>query len=253
VRRSILLAVTLALAASLAAGADPAPDRGPAAEGDQAAAGSLLERVRRNRQRLMRSATQAPPASEPSVDLEEAARRLREAVRRPLVKPEPVEEVKPAPGEGTAAGPKPPVAPAPQKPLLSPAGLRRIRELSLEDLGDPLALADTLFLGEHLEAAGALYERLLAEASLSDADRAWCLFQAAGCKGRTDPAGALALYDRLLAEHPDSLWAEAAKVRQTILQWRRQARPQALLGSAKTTEPKPTPAEPKPTPEEAAP
>jgi len=239
VRHSIVVAAVTFLLAAGAAGADRSRD--------QADVG-LLEQIRLNRQRLMRSATDAPSASEPAVDLGEAIRRLRETVRRPIVRPKPADEAKPATNlNKTSAQAPSPAAPAPQRPTLSPEHLQRIQELPLKDLGDPLALADSLFLGDHLTAAGALYERLLAEGSLAESDRAWCLFQAAGCKRPTDPAGALALYDRLLAEHPDSLWSQAAKVRKTILQWHRQAQPQALLTAAKTADPAPT------TSEEAAP
>jgi len=251
VTRSIRMAAVLALVAAGAAGANRAEDE---------AASSLLEQVRQNRHRLMSSQTGAPPASEPSVDLDEAARRLREAVRRPIAKPKPAADAAPATGAGEGAGATAAAEPTSQKLPLSPEQLQRIQGLPLKDLGDPIALADSLFLGDHLAEASALYERLLAEGSLPESDRAWCLFQAAGCKRSTDPAGALTLYDRLLAEQPDSLWTEAAKVRKTILQWRQQAQPQALLASVKTTAQNPTssgrsPATPgrSPTPEGSGP
>ena len=231
-RPSLRIALVLAVLAAAAAA-----DQKDGKEAD----GDLLEQVRQNRHRLMSSQTGALPASKPSVDLDEAARRLREAVRRPIAKPKPAADAAPATSAGAGAGATPEAEPTPQKPPLSPEQLRRIQDLPLKDLGDPMALADSLFLGNHLTEASALYERLLAEGALPESDRAWCLFQAAGCKRPTDPAGALALYDRLLAEQPDSLWTEAAKVRKTILQWRQQAQPQALLAPVKTTAPNPTP------------
>lgn len=230
-RRTILMATVLVLTASVAGGAAPASDTGPTADRP---AGDLLEQVRENRRRLMRSNAAAPPTSDGSKDLDDAVRRLQEAVRRPIVRRQPTEAPVPeTAAEPAAAAP----APAPQRPTLSAEQLRLIREHPLKDLGDPMALADTLFLGGHLAEACTLYERLLTEASLSASDQAWCLFQAAGCKRPTDPAGALTLYERLLAQHPESLWTEAAKARQAVLQWRKTTQPQALLSAVKLADP----------------
>jgi len=225
VRPSLRIALVLTVLAPAAAAAQK---DGKQTDGD------LLEQVRQNRQRLMGSHAGAPPPSAPSVNLDEATRRLREAVRRPIVRPKPADEATTPGAEAATVMPVP--APAPQRPTLSPEQLSRIQDLPLKDLGDPLALADSLFLGDHLEAACTLYERLLAEGSLADGDKAWCLFQAAGCKRPTDPAGAIALYDRLLTEHPDSLWTEAANARKTILQWRQKALPEDLLTASKTAD-----------------
>lgn len=235
-RLSILVTAVLTLAAAGATGAAPAAerdqDRTPAE-----AAGNLLEEVRRNRQRLLHAHTDAPPRAEPSVNLDEAVRRLREAVRRPIDTGRPDEEATP----GTPAAPVAVPEPAPQRPPLSEEQLRLIRERPLKDLGDPMALADSLFLGGHLAEAATLYERMLAEADASDGDRAWCIFQAANCKRVSDPNGALGLYERLLVQHPDCLWAEAAKARRTIVQWRQKARPMALLDQARPTDATSTP------------
>ena len=230
-RWSLLMAVVLGLAALPAEGADPAPARVRQADtGEQPAADDLIKEVRRNRRLLLRAHTSAPPASERAAALEEAVRKLREAARRPVARPEPFEAPPPDAAEAEAAVPT--SVPAPKRPTLSAAQLRLIRELPLKDLGDPMALADSLFLGGHLAEACTLYERLLEEASLSKNDQAWCLFQAAGCKRPTDPSGALTLYERLLTQYPDSPWTDAAKARQAILQWQKQARPRALLGIA---------------------
>jgi hypothetical protein len=225
------MAAVLALVSALAAGAEPSADRDPAAA-------DLLEEARQNRRRLLSSHTAAPPPSEPSANLDEAIRQLREAVRQPIMTAAPSDDTASAAEVPTV----PPPAPAPQRPPLSPEQLQRIRERPLADLGDPMALADSLFLGGHLTAAGALYERMLAEAALAASDQAWCLFQAAGCKRATDPGGALTLYERLLAQHPESQWTEAAKARQAVLQWWKKAQPQALLTSVtSTTDPNTTP------------
>lgn len=224
------MAAILALAAAVAAAAEPATDGDPAAD-------DLLEQVRRNRRRLLSAHTAAPPPTETSVNLDEAIRQLQEAVREPIVKPASPDDAAPAGEQPVVPAPEP----APQRPPLSPEQLQRIRELPLADLGDPMALADSLFLGGHLTAACTLYERLLDEADLAESDQAWCLFQAAGCKRAADPAGALTLYERLLAQHPDSLWTEAAKARQAVLQWWKKAQPQALLTSVKPPDPNATP------------
>jgi tetratricopeptide (TPR) repeat protein len=240
VRLRILVTAVLALAAAgapaaagAAASAGDNEDRPPAE-----AAGNLLDEVRRNRQHLLNAYTDAPPAEPPSVNLDEAVRRLREAVRQPIDAGRP-DEQEAVPG--TVPAPVAVPEPAPQRPPLSEEQLRLIRERPLKELGDPMALADSLFLGGHLAEAATLYERMLAEADASDGDRAWCIFQAANCKRLSDPDGALGLYERLLVQHPDCLWAEAAKARRTIVQWRRKARPMALLDQARPDDATSTP------------
>ncbi len=207
------------------AGASRTREADPAA----APAARLLREVRENRHRLWTSHVDTPPASAPSVTLEEAVRRLREAIRQPMAKARPAPSAGAGEAEAPASeAPAPPPEPKP-KPLLPPGELQRLKALSLTTLDDPLALADALFRGGHLPEARVLYERLLQEGTLDGLDKAWVLFQAGNCKRGADAAGAMSLYDRLLAEHPECPWTEAAKVRKTIIQWRREARPDALL------------------------
>jgi len=254
---AIVLAAGLALAiacqstAAAAAAGDPAGGATPAMvakptatvhdggarPADATAAGgadeALLREVRENRARLFDSQIDVPPPSAPSVDLEEAMRRLREAVARPIAKPKSADaaEVAPTPGaDSTVAGDAAGAAEAPaETPVLSPEELARVKDLSLERLGEPMALADALFLGGHDAEAAALYERLLADGSLGGTARAWALYQAANCKRQGDASAALVLYDRLLTEHPESPWVDPAKVRKTLLQWQTQTQPQTLL------------------------
>jgi len=222
-------AVDAALADVPAAGASPAREVAPASAGE---GGRLLQEVRENRRRLWTAHMDTPPASAPSVNLEEAVRRLREAICRPIPRPRPAPSadagVPEAEPPKSGALPAAPVEPKP-KPVLPPEELQRLKALGLTTLDEPLALADALFLGGHLPEASAVYERLLAEGRLGGLDQAWALFQAANCKRAADAAGALALYDRLLSEHPECPWTEVAKVRKTIVQWRRQAGLEALL------------------------
>jgi hypothetical protein len=222
------------------------PPGEPASGGaPEAPASDLVRTVRQNRLRLESAQTEAPPPApptEPSADLEEALRRLQEAVRQPIARPSRLAPAVPAPpAEGAPAAPPSAGPPAPPRPLLSAEQLARVAEAPLDALGDPLGLADALFLGGHLPEAGALYERLLAREAVTGPDRAWSLFQAANCTRGTDPAAALAHYDRLLGEYPDSAWADAAKVRKALVQWQRQARPETLLLPPPTTTNAPAP------------
>jgi len=194
---------------------------------------ALLREVRANRARLFSSQIAVTPPATPSVNLEEAMRRLREAVARPVAKPKAPDagEVAPTPEPATTSSgdaPAPSAAPV-AAPILSEEELARVKNLSLERLREPIALADALFLGGHPAEAAVLYERLLADGALRDMDRAWALYQAANCKRQGDASAALVLYDRLLTEHPESPWVEPAKVRKTLLQWQTQTQPQTLL------------------------
>lgn len=243
--RTLALALAVVSLALGSAAAGP-PAGGPADGATAPAAGSagtvsgdsagnatgdgLLREVRENRARLMDSQIDVPPPSAPSVDLEEAMRRLREALERPIAKPRPAEPTEAATTPAAdGAGEAPPRAATQASPVLTEEELTRVKDLSLDRLGEPMGLADALFLGGHPAEAAALYERLLADGSLGAMARAWVLYQAANCKRQSDAAAALALYDRLLTEHPESPWVEAAKVRKNLLQWQTQTQPQTLL------------------------
>lgn len=227
-----------AMVACLAVGATVRAGPAPASDG-------LLNEVRQNRHRLQSADRDAPPAetpgaAAPSVDLEEAIRRLRKVIQQPVRRRPASEPSAPAPAPAAKATPQPAAAPAP-KSLLSTDDLKHVGEAPLDAFENPLGLADALFLGGHLAEAAVLYDRLLATKAATGPDMAWALFQSANCKRQTDPAGALTLYDRLLAQYADCPWAPAAKVRKALVAWRQKTQPAALLPPA--TAPK-TPPQP---------
>ncbi len=91
-----------------------------------------------------------------------------------------------------------------------------------------------------------MYEAAIDSAS-SPAEAAWAIYQAANCQRQADPGKALALYRRLIAEHPNCLWIRTAGIQVKLLDWRRINKPQDVLQRAQAildsaTQPKPAPA-----------
>jgi len=203
----------------------------PAAEG-----ASLLEAVRANRRALLEAQFDTGPRHGPSKTLAEAIRRLQEAMRRPTVPPQAVAAPEAPIGEPSAPPPArtAPAAPArptgrSRRPPFSTEEMKRLAEEAPKNPSAALLLADALYLGGHLDEAAPLYERLLAQPTLPDSEKAWALYQSANCKRLSDPAGAATLYERLLNQHPESPWATAATVRKALAQWQARVRPKTLL------------------------
>jgi len=213
----------------------PAPQAG-VARGQAGEGAPLLEAVRANRRALLTAQFDTGPRSGPSKTLAEAVRRLQEALRRPPTPPQAVAAPEAPTGEPSAApsartAPATPARPTarPRRPPFSAEDLKRLAEDAPKNPSAALLLADALYLGGHLAEAVPLYQRLLAQPTLPEADRAWTLYQSANCKRLSDPAGAAALYERLLNEHPESPWAAAATVRKALAKWQAKVRPQTLL------------------------
>ncbi|MFW6133310.1 MAG: tetratricopeptide repeat protein [Planctomycetota bacterium] len=112
---------------------------------------------------------------------------------------------------------------------LDAATLETLRtEVAADSVADPLALADMLFKGGHLQTAAAFYRIALRRDPAPD-ERAWILLQTGNCLRRTDPGAARAAYKRVAAEHADSTWAPMAEAYEALLAWRSRARPDDLL------------------------
>jgi len=142
-------------------------------------------------------------------------------------------------------------APTPQTPPAAPVaapsklseppnalGPRTVKKLEdvLQDpnrIGDPLEMAELLFLSGHRPEAAVFYERALARIAPHDSskqdDRAWILFQLANCLRETDMARAKDLYMKLVSEHPGSAWTELAKAHGRLITWYQSAKPQQLM------------------------
>lgn len=116
-------------------------------------------------------------------------------------------EAKPAKTETPAAQP---TAAQPAAPPAQPA--QKVEPL------DPLAAADAYYrVGKYNEALS-LYESYPAA---EKEDARWVLFQRANCRRSLGQSNdAVALYQKLITEHPDTMWASEAEWWITTIQWK---------------------------------
>jgi tetratricopeptide (TPR) repeat protein len=220
---------------------------------------TVVRKVKDSRRQLIRSLVSAPAPPAASADLEASIRRLESIEVGPRAQGATTEAMrnaecgmrnerhKSAPGApslhsalrtphsalGDAApqdAANKPAAPPPAAAAAAAAELQRLRQVPAERIADPVGVADALYLAGHRDEASLFYDRALAAHPTDDA-KAWLLFQAANCRQSGDPAAATALYQRLLAEHPQSAWGEVAKTRLRLLEWRQAERPETLLGT----------------------
>jgi len=143
--------------------------------------------------------------------------------------------VAPAPTPTVArVEPVPPAAPqtdaAPSAaPELSPQAQKTFESLRQNPgrVSDPMEAADLLFLSGRPTDAIPFYQELLRRIgtdAASGGDRAWALFQLGNCLRETDAAQAQEVYGKLVAEYPESPWAEMARAGSRLLTWHQGAR-----------------------------
>jgi tetratricopeptide (TPR) repeat protein len=147
---------------------------------------------------------------------------------------EPVEkepEFKPQPSESQNA------APLPYEPVADQT-LQIIENLSQhpEQLDNPLELGEVLFLSGRPKQAALFYQEALnrktSEQAGSAQDRAWILFQIANCLQDDDLETAAKMYRQLIAEYPDSPWADLAKAQNRLLDWYQKDKPRMLIAES---------------------
>ncbi len=101
---------------------------------------------------------------------------------------------------------------------------------------NPFELGEILFLSDCLKEAGVFYQEALNRSSpdkvSSAQNRAWILFQIGNCLKDDDPLTAMKMYRQLIAEYPDSLWADLAKARNKLIDWYQQDKPQTLIAES---------------------
>lgn len=118
---------------------------------------------------------------------------------------------------------------------LAEAALKKLDRVPLDpnQVGDPLQVAELLFLSGRRDEATAFYEKALARAARNDSstedDRAWILFQLGNCLRQTDMVGARDIYMKLVSEYPASPWTELAKAHGRLIAWYQSAKPQQLM------------------------
>lgn len=90
-----------------------------------------------------------------------------------------------------------------------------------EQIPSPLQLADVLFRCSKYHEAAICYQQALERIDPNNkdsyTDEAWILFQVGNCLQKTDPQTSLKMFNRLIIQHPDSPWAQAAKVKSDLI------------------------------------
>jgi tetratricopeptide (TPR) repeat protein len=104
--------------------------------------------------------------------------------------------------------------------------------------GDPLELAELLYLTGRVSEAAILYRKALDlttdKESAASEDRAWILLQLGNCLRDTDRARAKDMYAKLIAEHADSPWVELAKAHSQLITWYEQVQPRRWIVGQET-------------------
>ncbi len=102
-----------------------------------------------------------------------------------------------------------------------------------EQLDNPFELAEILYLSGHLKKAAVFYQEALnrqtAETENSVQNRPWILFQIGNCLRNHDASTATKMYGKLLAEFPDSDWADLARTENQLINWYQQDKPRTLI------------------------
>lgn len=102
-----------------------------------------------------------------------------------------------------------------------------------DQLHNPFELAEVLFCSGNLKEAAMCYQHTLDDRSIGDANstqnKAWILFQIGNCLRNDDPPTAMQMYRQLIAEYPDSPWADLARAQSKLVSWYQQEKPRALI------------------------
>lgn len=121
----------------------------------------------------------------------------------------------------------------PQKSITKET-LEAINKLSdnIEQLSNPLQLAEILFDAGYLEQAAMCYQQALertTDSIDSNSERAWILFQIGNCYRINDAKKAIETYNKLLTDFPESDWVEVATVHIKLVQWHEKDNPRQLI------------------------
>jgi hypothetical protein len=145
------------------------------------------------------------------------------------------------PGSSQAAMDKPSYQPISAQTLQM---LENLDQSAVEQLHNPMQLAEILFLSGHLKQAATFYQQALNRIDPNDAmsaqDKAWILFQIGNClresqddqsKSRQvlDGAEAKKMYRRLIEECPNCPWADLAMSRVNLIDWFLNDEPEKLI------------------------
>ncbi|MFA5239045.1 MAG: tetratricopeptide repeat protein [Phycisphaerae bacterium] len=102
-----------------------------------------------------------------------------------------------------------------------------------QQIKNPLELAEILFRNGNLKEAAKCYKealgRMTANENSPQEEKAWILFQIGNCLRNTDQPAAIEMYRQLIAEYPDSPWADLAKAQSKLIDWYLQDKPVELV------------------------
>ena len=200
-----------------------------AGEGEQANRPTAAERVRQNVRKLWRAGVEAPEETARHSGLQEAIRKLKSIRLVDTAQPIQAATSQPTtvPAPARARGTSRPSRPSYRRGLDQEA-LAKLKTIPPKSVANPSSLADALYLGGYYGVAGRFYELAL-ERSGEGAGTDWLLFQIGNCFRPNDPAAALGVYRRLIAQHPDSLWSSLADSRARLIEWYQVNPPRAVL------------------------
>jgi TolA-binding protein len=109
----------------------------------------------------------------------------------------------------------------------------QLSDLTQSGLCKTSELADILFLSGHLKQASVFYQQAFDHIDSADVtsaeDKAWILFQLGNCLRGADLPAARNAYRQLIAECPNSAWAELAKVWESVIDWYMKDNPLTLV------------------------
>ena len=101
-----------------------------------------------------------------------------------------------------------------------------------QQLKNPIELAEILFRNGSLKEAAKCYREALNRMTANEGlpkEKAWILFQIGNCLRNTDRPAAIEMYRQLIAQYPDSPWADLAKARSKLINWYQQDKPGGLV------------------------
>ena len=96
---------------------------------------------------------------------------------------------------------------------------------------DLFSAAEALFAKRDLSRAAKLYQQVMDQMTdnLQDQNRSWVLFQYGNCLRISKSTEAAKVYEKVIADYPESDWAKVARARNTYFAWSQQAKPEGLL------------------------
>ena len=107
-----------------------------------------------------------------------------------------------------------------------------------DQLHNPFKLAEILFNSHCLREAAKCYQESLNRMTTNETDqvanKVWVLFQIGNCLRNIDPSTATQMYGQLIAEYPNSPWADLAKAKTKLIDWYLKDKPNTLINERKS-------------------